>query len=270
MTASESDIQSAARRLSDAQERMSPCRPVRDLLGERSVEAAYRVQQINVERERARGRRISGRKIGLTSRAVQRQQGVFEPDFGTLFADMEYGHGSEVPTGRLLQPRVEAEIMLVLERDLDHGGVTYTDMVRAVGFVVAAIEIVDSRVADWDIRLSDTIADNAAAGLYVLGARPMSLLGVDLAHCAMALHRNGELVSTGRGDASLGHPLNAAVWLARTLHGMGTPLRAGDAILTGALGPMVPAVPGDRFDAHIGDLGSVAVSFEAPTPRESA
>jgi 2-keto-4-pentenoate hydratase len=262
------DVQAAAARLREAQACLRACAPIRDLVPPDDVQAAYRVQQTNVELERAAGRRVCGRKIGLTSRAVQQQQGVFEPDFGTLFADMEYGHGSEVPAGRLIQPRVEAEVMLVLERDLDQPMVNYSDVVRAVGFAVAAIEIVDSRIANWDIRLSDTIADNAAAGLYVLGAQPMSLLGLDLAQCAMSLHRNGDLVSAGRGDASLGHPLNAAVWLARTLARLGTPLRAGDAILTGALGPMVEAAPGDRFEAHIGELGRVAVAF-APAPQEA-
>jgi 2-keto-4-pentenoate hydratase len=263
MTIEDATIQSAADRLWNAEQSLAPCAPIRDLIPAPDVVSAYRVQQFNIDRQCRAGRRVSGRKIGLTSKAVQQQQGVFEPDFGTLFADMEFGHGSEVPLGRLIQPRVEAEIMLVLEHDLDRDTVNYSDIIRAVGFVVAAIEIVDSRVANWDIRLSDTVADNAAAGLYVLGASPKPILGSDLAGCSMTMHRNGELVSTGRGEASLGHPINAAVWLARTLQKMGTPLRAGDAILTGALGTMVPAKPGDCFEARIDGLGAVGVLFAA-------
>jgi 2-keto-4-pentenoate hydratase len=263
MQISDGIIAEAANRLWQAEQTREPCAPIRDLIPAANIEMAYKVQQLNIERQRGAGRRVSGRKIGLTSKAVQQQQGVFEPDFGTLFADMEFGHGSEVPLGRLIQPRVEVEVMLVLERDLDADTVNYSDVIRAVGFVVAAIEIVDCRISNWDIKLSDTVADNAAAGLYVLGASPVPILGSDLADCAMTMHRNGDLVSTGRGEASLGHPLNAAVWLARTLKRMGTPLRAGDAILTGAIGPMVPANAGDRFEARIGGLGAVCVTFAA-------
>ncbi|VWB87902.1 fumarylacetoacetate hydrolase family protein [Burkholderia lata] len=252
----------AAQRLSSAEKERTPCEPIRDLIGEKDIELAYAIQQHNIAREQQAGRRISGRKIGITALSVQRQLNVFEPDFGTLFADMEIGHGGVVPAGRLIKPKVEAEVMIVLNRDLDHEMISFSDVIRATEFAVASLEIVDCRLKNWDIRITDTVADNAAAAMYVVGAAPKPMLTVDLANCAMSLHRNGELVSEGRGELCMGHPINAAVWLARSLYRLGTPLKAGDAILTGALGPMVAAEPGDRFEAHIEGLGSVIAEFE--------
>jgi 2-keto-4-pentenoate hydratase len=237
------------------------CPPVRDLLDGGGLETAYAVQQLNVRRGVDAGRRIVGRKIGLTSPAVQRQLGVDQPDFGALFADMAVPDGGEVPVGRLLQPKVEAEVALVLGRDLPEGECTIVDVLRAVDFALPALEIVDSRVRNWDISLVDTVADNASCGLYVLGATPVPLTAVDLRTVTMTMTRGGETVSEGTGADCLGSPLTAAVWLASALAQRGDPLRAGDLVLTGALGPMTPAVPGDAFEAHISDLGSVRVCF---------
>lgn len=252
----------AAQRLWSAEMERAPCEPIRDLIGETDIALAYAIQQRNVTRELQAGRRISGRKIGITAKSVQRQLNVFEPDFGTLFADMEIGHGGIVPAKRLIRPKVEAEVMIVLDRDLDHELISFSDVIRATEFAVASLEIVDCRLKNWDIRITDTVADNAAAAMYVVGAAPKPILSVDLANCAMTMHRNGELVSDGRGELCMGHPINGAVWLARALYRMGTPLKAGDAILTGALGPMVSAEPGDRFEARIEGLGNVTVDFE--------
>ena len=261
MEVSRDIIKQAADRLWAANQSLVPCDPIRDLIPAQDITSAYAIQQLNVDRHVAAGRRISGRKIGLTSKAVQKQLGVFEPDFGALFADMEYGHGSTIPFNRVIGPRVEAEVMLVLDRDLDHEAATFADVVRATAFIVASMEIVDCRLRNWDIRIADTVADNAAAGLYVVGSTPKSILNIDLANCAMTLRRNGELVSSGRGGDTLGHPVNSTVWLARTFAKMGTPLRAGDAILTGALGPMIEARPGDIFEASIEGLGSAITTF---------
>lgn len=255
-------IEIAAQRLLKAEKDRVPCEPIRDLIGESDIELAYAIQQFNVSREQQAGRRICGRKIGITAKSVQQQLNVFEPDFGALFADMEIGHGGVVPANRLIRPKVEAEIMIVLGRDLDHELISFSDVIRSTEFAVASLEIVDCRFKNWDIRITDTVADNAAAAMYVVGAAPKPILAVDLANCAMTLHRNGEMVSEGRGELCMGHPINGAVWLARTLYKMGTPLRAGDAILTGALGPMVDAAPGDRFEARIEGLGNVTVEFE--------
>ncbi|MBK3562319.1 2-keto-4-pentenoate hydratase [Streptomyces sp. MBT62] len=251
----------AADLLAEATRTGVACPPVRDLLDGGGLETAYAVQQLNVRRGLAAGRRVVGRKIGLTSPAVQRQLGVDQPDFGALFADMAVPDGGEVPVGRLLQPKVEAEVALVLGRDLPERECTIVDVLRAVDFALPALEIVDSRVRNWDISLVDTVADNASCGLYVLGGTPVPLDRVDLRAVTMTMSRDGETVSEGTGADCLGSPLTAAVWLASALAERGDPLRAGDLVLTGALGPMTPAAPGDSFEAHISDLGSVRVRF---------
>ncbi|MFF1445953.1 2-keto-4-pentenoate hydratase [Streptomyces sp. NPDC058295] len=233
----------------------------RTLFDDGDLGSAYAVQQLNVRRGQAAGRRVVGRRIGLTSTAVQRQLGADRPDFGALFADMAVPDGGEVPAGRLLQPKVEAEValVLVLGRDLPHRACKVVDVLRTVDFALPALEIVDSRVRGWDISLVDTVADNASCGLYVLGATPVPLAAADLRTVPMT--RDGATVSEGTGADCLGSPLDAAVWLASALAERGDPLRAGDLVLTGALGPMTPAAPGDAFEAVIAGLGSVRVAF---------
>ncbi|MGV9305682.1 2-keto-4-pentenoate hydratase [Nonomuraea sp. NPDC003727] len=249
----------AADRLLEAQRSGKPCAPVKDLVS--TAEEAYAVQEINTRRALDEGRRLVGRKIGLTNLAVQKQLGVDQPDFGVLFADMAYLDGLPVPYERFLQPRAEAEVALVLAHDLVGGPFTVAEVIRAVDFALPAIEIVDSRVADWDITLADTIADNASSGAFVLGNTPVGLRGLDLRLAGMTMTRRGQEVSTGAGAACMGHPLNAAVWLADTLGGTDYPLRAGDVVLTGALGPVVPVEEGDVFEAVIDGLGSVRAVF---------
>ncbi|KRV47870.1 2-keto-4-pentenoate hydratase [Wenjunlia vitaminophila] len=263
MTATEptDPVRAAAEALARAAETGVPCSPVRDRFAPADVAAAYAVQRVNVQRRVARGHRVVGRKIGLTSPAVQRQLGVDQPDYGALLSDMAVLDGGVVPGGRLLQPKVEAEVALVLGADLPHRGTTAADVLRAVEFALPALEVVDSRIADWDISLVDTVADNASSGLFVLGGTPVPLTSIDLRDVRMTLDRNGDLVSRGSGRDCLGSPLNAAVWLASTLAAVGDPLRAGDVVLTGALGPMAAASPGDAFEAHIDGLGSVRVGF---------
>lgn len=241
--------------------------PVRTLFADDDAGAAYAVQRLNADRLVAEGGRVIGRKIGLTSKAVQRQLGVDRPDFGTLFAAMAVPDGGEIPYGRLLQPKVEAEVVLVLGRPLDHTDCTAADVLQAVDFALPALEIVDSRIADWDIRFVDSVADNASCGLFVLGGTPVPLTRVDLRGVGMEMDRNGERVSSGTGADCLGSPLNAAAWLASALARMGDGLRAGDIVLTGALGPMSPGAPGDVFEARISDLGSVRVGF---APKEGS
>ena len=254
-------IAQAADLLMQAHTTGTPCAPVRDLLAGAGPDAPYAVQALNTARWIAQGRRVVGRKIGLTSASVQKQLGVDQPDYGMLFADMAYGDGEEIPLSRLIQPKVEAEIALVLERDLTEEGLTPADLLLAVAYAVPAIEVVDSRVANWDIRFADTVADNASSGLYVLGHTPVKLEAVDLRLAGMVMERSGEPVSFGVGAACLGHPLNAALWLARTMARHGRPLKAGDTVLTGALGPMVPVQTGDVFEARIEGLGSVRAAF---------
>ena len=224
------------------------------------IEGAYAVQEANTRFWIAEGRRLVGRKVGLTSKAVQTQLGVDRPDFGVLFDDMQVADGGVVPIARLIQPRAEA---LVLGKDLTDGEVTPERFAAATDHAVAAIEIVDSRIADWKISFADTVADNGSSALFVLGAEKMPLQGLDLFTCGMALLQNGALVSVGAGAACLGHPLNAAAWLANALIARGEALKAGDIILSGALGPMVNIKAGDRIEAQIGGLGRVSFSVDA-------
>jgi len=258
-------VRESARRLSEAARTASPCDPVQPLLDGGGIDAAYAVQQLLTEQKLASGRCIVGRKIGLTSTAVQQQLGVDQPDFGMLFDDMEFGDRQEVPLSRLIQPKVEAEIAFVLERDLDSERPGLGHVLNALGCALPAIEIVDSRVRDWKISIQDTIADNASSGLYVLGGSPRKIDTLDLVLCGMSLEQDGEPVSVGCGAACLGNPLNAVLWLARTMARVGRPLRAGEVVLSGALGPMVPVRAGDVFQARICGLGSVTAAFSRNT-----
>ena len=235
------------------------CPPVRDLVGD-DIAAAYRVQSELTARRLRRGAARVGRKIGLTSPVVQRQLGVGQPDFGVLFGDMAVPDGGVVPTGRLLQPRVEGEVAFRLAADLD-GELDQATVRAAVASVHAAVEIVDSRIAGWDIRIADTVADNASSGLFVVSERAVPLAAVRPADVQMTLDLNGQVVSSGAGSACLGDPLIALEWLARTAAEFGDPLRAGELVLSGALGPMVDVHPGDRVRVEISGLGAVSVTF---------
>ncbi|NUR43356.1 MAG: hypothetical protein HOV73_25070 [Streptomyces sp.] len=256
-------VAAAARRLLAAAADHVPCSPVRDLIGSDDVKAAYAVQELLTAHRLTTGARVTGRKIGLTSPAVQAQLGVDQPDFGVLFDDMRVVDGGLVPTGRLLQPKVEAEIAFVLGADLAEGPLDAEQVRGAVAYALPALEIVDSRVAGWDITFGDTVADNGSSGLYVLGAATKTLAEFEPVSAVMTLARGGETVSRGDGAACLGDPLIALAWLARTAREVGDPLRAGQVVLSGALGPMVVAGPGDVFAAEISGLGPVSVRFSA-------
>jgi 2-keto-4-pentenoate hydratase len=251
----------ALRGLTEARTHRRPRPPVRDLFPAGDVDAAYAVQTAWVAARTAAGARVVGRKIGLTNPVVQAQLGVDQPDFGTLLDDMACPTGLPIDIGRTLQPKIEAEIAFVLARDLTGPDLGPAEVAAATEYVVAALEIVDSRIADWAIDIVDTVADNASSGLFVLGEDRRELGDLDLADCDMTMWRGQEVVSKGSGAACLGHPLAAVAWLANTARDYGQPLLAGEIVLSGALGPMVPVAPGDGFRAEISRLGEVEATF---------
>ncbi|MCP5395318.1 MAG: fumarylacetoacetate hydrolase family protein [Sphingomonadaceae bacterium] len=253
----------AAKRLRDAYAGQ-PVPPLRDALDPTDVVGAYAVQEINTRFWEAQGRRITGRKAGLTAKAVQDQLGVNQPDFGVLFDDMEIADGGILAPERCIQPKAEAEIAFILAEDLPSVETTAEDVAAAVATVHAAIEIVDSRIADWKISFADTVADNGSSAFYVLAKDGFPLDGLDLEGAPMTMTINGAEASTGIGAAALGNPLNAAAWLARTLAERGEPLKAGDILLAGALGPMVTLTPGDHVETTVGGIGTCSFTYSDP------
>ncbi len=258
MTPSSPNIQQAAEALAHARATRRSIPRISETFGITGLDAAYAVAECNTRARLESGRRVAGLKVGLTSKAVQQQLGVDQPDFGILFDDMEYLNAAEVPMARLLQPKVEAEVAFVVLRDVQGSSPTYSEFLACLSHALPAIEIVDSAIADWKITLVDTVADNASSGLYVLGDQPMNIGALSLGAVGMQMTQNGQVVSIGTGAACLGHPLRAAYWLARTMAARGQGLRGGQVILSGALGPMVPVAAGDLVHASIGALGGVS------------
>lgn len=257
-------LETCAEQLYQSEQTLLPIAPIRGQLGESAtLDDAYAVQDINTQRALSNGRRLVGKKIGLTSFAVQKQLGVDSPDFGMLFDDMAYADGQSIAFSKLIQPKVEAEIALVLKADLTQDQHSLEDIIAATDYAVAAIEVVDSRIEHWKISLLDTVADNASSAAFVLGQNKVPLAELDLVNCRMQMTRAGELVSEGIGKACLDNPLNAAVWLADEMVKRGRPLQADDIVLTGALGPMVVVQAGESYQVNIDGLGSVTAAFSA-------
>ena len=241
--------------------------PLRERFAGISVADAYAVQSRMVARRVQSGESIIGKKIGVTSRPVQELLGVFEPDFGQLTSGMVCDERDGVALGGLIQPRAEAELAFVLEHDLAGPGVTATDVLRATAYVSPCFEIVDSRIRDWNIKIQDTVADNASCGVFVLGSAKGDPRRLDLALAGMALHRNGQLHSTSAGAAVQGSPLNSVAWLANTLGRLGLPFRAGEVILSGSQSPLLPVAEGDELLCTIGGLGACRARFHAGVAR---
>jgi 2-keto-4-pentenoate hydratase len=255
----------AARALQAARATRQVIAPISTTFGISGLEAAYAVAEINTLAKLKAGHRVVGKKVGLTSTAVQRQLGVDQPDFGVLFDDMEFLDGQEVPMARLIQPKIEAEVAFIVARDLVSRSTSvlpsYSEFLACLAYALPALEIVDSAIANWKISLVDTVADNASSALYVLGDQPVAIGAVSFAELNMTMNRQGEIVSSGSGAACLGHPLRAAYWLACAMAQRGQSLSAGEVILSGALGPMVPVTAGDAIEAQIGALGHVTCRF---------
>lgn len=258
------NVELAAERLRLAGSLRRPCPPIRDLVAEGDVEAAYAVQRHVATLQGISGARVVGRKIGLTSEVVQRQLGVGHPASGLLLDTMLVPDGRIVSTSRLMQPLIEAELMLVLGEDLDSAEVSVDQARSAVSEVSAALEIVDTRIDAWDITLVDAIADNVCSGLFVPASARRPLADLDLTALPMELRRNGVVASSGTAEEScFGDPIRALAWLAEAAQAQGSPLRAGEMILTGALGPMLPVAEGESYTAVIGDLPTVSVHFRS-------
>jgi len=256
-----SKIEEAALRLRTAEKNGIVCAPVRDILGVEDLVSAYEVQNVNTMLRKNDGARVVGHKIGLTAPIVQKQLGVDQPDFGLLWHDREVLNGGEISVTEVMQGKAEAEIAFVLKRDLDSENLSTVDVLNAIEYALPSIEIVGSRIKDWDVKITDTIADNASASHWVIGHQPSKLDDVDLINCRMQMTNHGKLVSEGIGRACLGSPINAVLWLAKKMVVMGSSLKAGDLILSGALGPVVNIKAGDHFIVSIEGLGSVSATF---------
>lgn len=226
------------------------------------IEGAYRISSRFLERRLAGGERVIGKKVGVTSKAVQEMLNVHQPDFGYLTDRMVYAQGDEMPiSSTMIAPRAEGEIAFILNRDLVGPGVSGVEVLAATECVMPCFEIVDSRIQDWRIKIEDTIADNASSGAFVLGDAARSPRELDLTTCGMVMEKNGSIISTGAGAAALGSPVNCVAWLANTLGRFGIPLQAGEVILSGALVPLAPVQAGDHVHVSIGGLGSCSVRF---------
>ena len=257
--------QDLADELWEADRSAKPIAPLTERHDGLDIEDAYAIQSINIERRVAAGQKVIGRKVGLTSKPMQTLLGVNEPDFGVLTDEMFVEDGDPIAMSRLVQPRVEAELAFVMERDLAGPGVTTATALTAIAGALPAVEIVDSRVADWKIKLVDTVADNASSGLLVLGGRMRKVEDLDLRLLGVVVSRNGEMIDTGAGAAALGNPARCVAWLANKLGSLGAGLKAGDVVLPGAVHKMVPVKPGDVFRAEFAHLGPVTVRFSKGT-----
>ncbi len=265
MSLSETRIHALGDELFAALRTRSVIEPLTNREADITIEDAYNISLRFLERRKAEGERIVGKKIGVTSKPVQDMLGVHQPDFGFLTHTMEVADGSSVSLTRagLIQPRAEGEIAFVLKKDLRGPGITEEQVLDATDFVVPCFEIVDSRVRDWKIKIQDTVADNASCGVYVLGKDRIKPRELDLAAVKMDIRKNGEHVASGLGSAVQGHPATAVAWLANTLGKFGIPFLAGEVILSGSLAPLLPALPGDRFEMTLHGIGNASISFEA-------
>ena len=255
-------IQACGDELYDALTNQSTLRPFTERFTDISIEDAYHISLRMVERRVAAGERIIGKKIGVTSKAVQNMLNVHQPDFGYLTDKMAYSQGAEMPISeQLIQPKAEGEIAFILKKDLMGPGVTNADVLAATECVMPCFEIVDSRIEDWQIKIQDTVADNASCGLFILGDTAVDPRRVDLTTCGMVVEKNGSVLSTGAGAAALGSPVNCVAWLANTLGQFGIGLKAGEVILSGSLVPLEPVKAGDFMSVSIGGIGNASVRF---------
>jgi len=241
---------------------LKPVRPLTERFNDITLDDAYNISLRVLERRIESGEKVIGKKIGLTSKAVQNMLKVGQPDFGYLTDKMAFSQGEEILiSDRLIQPKAEGEIAFILKKDLMGPSLTAADVLAATDCVIPCFEVVDSRIENWEIKIEDTVADNASCGVFLLGDRAVDPRKVDLATCGMVVEKNGSIISTGAGAAALGSPVNCVIWLANTLGQFGIPLKAGEVILSGSLVPLEPVKAGDFMSVSIGGIGSASVRF---------
>lgn len=247
--------------LFEAWQRRIPIAPLVERVPGLRIEDAYRIQLDFIDRRVQAGEKVIGKKIGVTSKAVQDMLGVYQPDFGMLTDRMWFEEGQVIDLSTLIQPKAEAELAFVLKEDLVGPGITAMDVLHATDYVAPCFEIIDSRITEWKIKIQDTVADNASCGVYVLGHTRGDPRKLDITLAGMVLEKNGELFSTGVGAAVQGSPANAVAWLANTLGELGIPFKAGEVILSGSQSALVPVTGGDELVCHVGGLGSCSIRF---------
>jgi len=261
MPLTKDEISKIADMLYEAEVKRLPIDPITDVYPSITVDDAYRIQLVNIERKVTKGEKVVGRKIGLTSKVMQKLFNVYEPDYGHLTNTMYVSDGGSISLSTLIQPKIEAEIAFILKEDLRGPGLTVVDVLRATEGVVPALEIIDSRIKNWRIKIQDTVADNASAARFVLGSRITKLEDLDLRLGGMVFEVNDEVVATAAGASVMGNPVLAVLWLANKLSEYGTYLRAGEVVLSGSLVSAVDVKPGDFVRATFDKLGTVSIRF---------
>jgi 2-keto-4-pentenoate hydratase len=254
-------IEDMARALSKAEKTRQPIAPLSAEHPEMTVADAYAVQMASVRTRVAGGTRIIGKKVGLTSRSMQRQIGVNEPDYGHLFSDMIRREGEPVSLSSLIQPKIESELAFVMAGSVRGPGVTVADVLQNTAAVMPSFELIDSRIRDWQIKIQDTVADNGSSAVILLGSGYAPAVGIDLKHIGLVLEKNGELLATAAGAEILGHPAQSVAWLANALGANGVGLEKGEIVLSGSFTQAFPVAAGDTFIATFGGLGSVSIAF---------
>ena len=256
-----SEIDEIAGQLLRSEKQRVPIDPLTSSRPELTASVAYAIQMRMVQRKIESGERVAGKKIGLTSLAIQQMLGVFEPDYGHLFHSMRVADGGSVPANSLIQPKIEGEIAFVLKNALSGPGVTLEDVLQATEYVAPALEIIDSRIRNWEIKLADTVADNGSSAMFVVGTQRTAPRDRNLSAVEMVLRRNEEPAVTGTGAAVMGNPVASVAWLANKLSEFGVRLLAGEVILSGSIGKAIDVRAGDSIQADFDGLGSVRVHF---------
>lgn len=255
------DRQLYAEKLLVAEATKQPIEPLSSIVPDITADDAYAIQLLQIASKQQEGKRIVGKKIGLTSKAMQQQFKVSEPDYGHILSDMVEVDGATISLNHFIQPKLEFEIAFVLKKNLYGPNITVEDVIEATDYIVPALEVIDSRIVDWKIRFEDTVADNGSSAMVIIGGTPTKLQDIDLPHIGMNVYRDGELFDSAAAAAVMGDPLRAVAWLANKLSKYNIGLQAGEFVLAGALTAAVTIEDGDTFTAEFAHLGTVSATF---------